>query len=492
MKSFRVKKSKEQLQKIELRENEYLEGIQDFFTQLSSVAPKELIEESIESPEVLPELVEVVEYKEPEVPVSVVEVVAKSIKESVFELPDAPKVPKDVEILSRKVADLQNWITKIAMTGPGSGEVEFRRLDDVNRNTMLPSNDNWLLEYDATSKNVQFTENIGPIRTTKFNTEGPQAPLVAGQIGWNPVEDCLDIRQADGTTLQTGLEQYFQIHNGTGSTLLNGEVVSFAGVDEDDHTNPIPIVGRYVANSTVTPLYLVGVMTNDVPNGQHGRATVFGKVRNLNTTGSDVGETWVKGDLLWAHPTQAGKLTKIRPTAPNVVTFIAIALQVNAIDGVLLVRPTIWPRLFYGDWYSTQIQTHALINTPYRITVNNTGFTSGFNNDMGIITAQNAGLYNFHFSLQVISTNSSPAYYYIWYRKNGVDAPNSATKVSISSNSIVLAPSWNFPVSMAANDTFELMWACDTANKVSLSAQSATAFCPAIPSVILTVAQINL
>ena len=60
----------------------------------------------------------------------------------------------------------------------------------------------------------------------------------------------------------------------------------FAGVDEESHTNPIVQVAKYVAGPLATPLYLVGVMTNDVEDGGHGRATAFGKVRNLNTTGS--------------------------------------------------------------------------------------------------------------------------------------------------------------------------------------------------------------
>ena len=409
---------------------------------------------------------------------------------SVTTQPDEPYTNQFKQV-NDKLKFLERWVTQIQNAGPGSGEVNFRYLDDVNRLTMSPSNDNWVLEYDVATKKVQFTENIGPIRTLRFNTLGPSSPLVPGQAGWNVEEDCLDIAQADGSTLQVGLEHYIQIHNSTGETLYNGEVVMFAGVDEESHTNPMPTIQRYVADATATPLYIIGVMTNDVPTGGHGRATVFGKIHNFNTTGSAVGETWAKGDLLWAHPSMPGKMTKVRPTAPNVSTSIAAVLQVSATEGILLVRPTIWPRLFFGDWYSTQTQTHTAIHTPKRITVNNSGFVSGFTNNNGLITAQNAGLYNFQFSLQLTSSNSSTQYYWIWYRKNGQDVPNSATKLSISSNSIILAPSWNFPVHMVIGDTFELMWAADGLN-VSITNIPATAFCPACPSVILTVQQTNL
>jgi len=385
-----------------------------------------------------------------------------SVDKYIQATPAAPQVApltNELKQVTDKIKFLERWIGQIQNTGPGSGEVNFRYLDDVNRGTMNPGNDNWVLEYDSATKKVQFSENVGPIRTLKFNPEGYQTPLVTGQMGWNPVEDCLDVKQADDTTLQLGLEHYFQIHNNTGSALQNGDVVMFAGVDEDNSTNPVVEVMPYLANQNATPLYLVGVMTNTVQNNQNGRATVFGKVRNLNTTGSTVGETWVKGDLLWAHPTQAGKLTKVRPTAPNVATSVAAILHVGTTDGVILVRPTIWPRLFYGDWYDTTNQTAASINTAYAVKMNSSGAVSGFEINAGgtAIKALNAGRYNFEFSLQFTSSNSSTSRVYVWYRKNGVDVPHSATVLTISSNGGKLAPAWNFPVLMDTNDTFTLI-----------------------------------
>lgn len=393
--------------------------------------------------------------------------------------------------VSDKIKFLERWIGQIQNAGPGSGEVNFRYLDDVNRITMTPSNDNWVLEYDATTKKVQFTEHVGPIRSIKLNTAGPQQALVTGQVAWNPEEDCLDIKQGDGTTLQAGLEQYIRVHNHTASTIANGTVVMFAGVE---NTNEIamPIIGKYLANADASPLYIIGVLTTEIAAGGIGRATTFGYVRNLNTTGSSVGETWSQGDLLWAHPTIAGALTKVRPTAPNVSTSIAAVARVGTTDGQILVRPTIWPRLYYGDWYDDANQTAALPNTAYAVKIMHAGAVSGFevvnNQD---IKALNAGRYNFEFSLQVTSTNSSLARIWIWYRKNGVNEPNSATVVTVRENGGKLAPSWNFPVLMNANDTFTLMWATESTN-VSLAAEPATAFCPSIPSVILTVSQTNL
>ena len=471
------------------------------FAELSSLKQKkaelieakpELIEEETIQEEVITEVAPPLPTPIGKVPA---EVQIPDIDKYLKAKTDTPKVDpltNEFKQVNDKIKFLERWIGQIQNAGPGSGEVNFRYLDDVNRGTMNPGNDNWVLEYDSATKKVQFTEHVGPIRTVKFNTTGPQQALVTGQMGWNPIEDCLDIKQADDTTLQVGLEHYFQIHNNSGSTLQSGDVVMFSGVDEVSVTNPVVEVVPYLANANATPLYLVGVMTNTVDNGDNGRATVFGKVRNINTTGSVVGETWAKGDLLWAHPTQSGKMTKVRPTAPNVATSVAAVLQVGTTDGVILVRPTIWPRLFYGDWYDTTNQVAAAINTAYPVKINSSGAVSGFTLVNGdTIKALNAGRYNFEFSLQVTSSNSSSSRVYIWYRKNGVDVPHSTTILTIAANGGKLAPAWNFPVLMDPNDTFTLMWATD-ATTVSLSAEPATAFCPSIPSVILTVAQTNL
>lgn len=475
--------------------------ISGLFEQLASINKKV---DAIEHIEVKAVVQDVVEQVADQVIEEVVEVTRQeptmekyvgAIKEAKpFAQPEVPKVAPEMKVVTDKLKFLEQWVAKISAAGPGSGEVNFRYLDDVARSTMNPENDNWVLEYDAATKKVQFTENIGAIRTIKFNTAGYQTPLVAGQMGWNVAEDCLDIKQTDDTTLQVGLEHYFQVHNSTGEQLNNGEVVMFAGVDEENHSNPIPLVQRYVANTTAVPLYIVGVMTNDVPNLGHGRATVFGKVRNLNTTGSTVNETWVKGDLLWAHPTMPGKLTKVRPTAPNVATSVAAVIQVSETNGVILVRPTIFPRLYFARFRDTTNQKNPVINTPRKITFNETKISSGFYLDPSNpsrVVAENNGLYKFDVRLQFTSSNSSAAKIWTWYRVDGVDGEGTATQYTIQSNGSTIVTNLPYIVSLQAGQYFEVMWASDSTN-VSLYAPPATSFCPAIPSAVIALTQANL
>lgn len=309
-----------------------------------------------------------------------------------------------------------------------------------------------------------------------------------GMLTWNEFEDCLDIVQNDGSVLQVGLENYIEVINKTASTMQNGTVVRFSGVSLDE----IPEASPLIADGSTPPLYLIGVLTNTLIPGQRGRATVFGKVRNINTTGSDVGETWQQGDLLYSHPTQTGKLTKVQPTAPALVISIAAVLKVGTTDGKILVRPTIFPRLFYGAFSNVSNQVPAAANTPYHVHFDTTEIASGVRvSDLGKIYTDYAGLYSFDFRLQLTSSNSSQKNVYIWARKNNIDIPNSSSKVTISGNGVEIVPSWSFSVSMQAGDYFELMYAA-TDTSIRIDAPAATSFAPAIPSATMRVSQINL
>lgn len=442
--------------------------------------------------EIREELVKVEPVVEPEP--SVVDRVVAHVKEttapSMFVQPDPPTTGRDIQAIQSKLKLLEGWVGKIAMTGPGGGEVLFRYLDDVNRNTMTAANDNWVLEYDAATKKVQFTEDLGPVRTVKMNTTGSIISPTAGMIDWNSAEDCLNVYQADGSVWQQGFEDYIQIHNTTGSTLANGTLVRFDGADDQD----VPTVAKYVANGSVKPLYVIGVCTTDVANGAIGRATTRGKARNINTTGSNVGETWARGDLLWAHPTIPGQLTNDQPTSPNIAVSIAAVLRVHATDGLILVRPSIFPRLGNATAHDQLTQTAAAINTPYGVKFRTSDLLDGFtinSSNHSVFTSLQHGLFNIRALLQASSTNSSAANIYVWGRLNGTDIAHTTIRTSIRENGGAAPVTWQYTESFHPGDTFELMWAVDSTS-ISLVAEAAKSFCPETPSSHININQTDM
>lgn len=145
---------------------------------------------------------------------------------------------------------------------------------------------------------------------------------------------------------------------------------------------------------------------------------------------------------------------------------------------------------FYGSFYDTTTQTAALANTPYAVKLNSTAESNQIavvNNTR--VTFKNRGSYNIQFSAQIDQSSGSPHTVYIWLRKNGVDVPHSAGLITIQGNNSEVVPSWNYIVSVLGGDYVEVMWAVSDTN-VFIASFAATAFCPAIPSVILTAVSI--
>ena len=141
---------------------------------------------------------------------------------------------------------------------------------------------------------------------------------------------------------------------------------------------------------------------------------------------------------------------------------------------------------YYGSFYDTTTQSAAAINTPYAMTLNSTAESNQIavtNNSR--ITFKNRGTYNIQFSAQLDQSSGASHNIFIWFRKNGVDIANSASVVAIQGSTAELVAAWNFVITVLGGDYIEIMWAVSN-TAVQIVAAPATAFCPAIPSVIAT------
>jgi hypothetical protein len=142
----------------------------------------------------------------------------------------------------------------------------------------------------------------------------------------------------------------------------------------------------------------------------------------------------------------------------------------------------------YGSFYDTSTQTAAVINTAYPVTINSTSITDGvyIGTPTSRVYVDRVGTYNFQFSLQLVKASGSAKHVYIWYRVNGVNAANSATKVTLAGSDAAVVAAWNFVIELNAGDYFELVWSTDDTG-CQILALGASAPVPAVPSVILTV-----
>ncbi len=314
-----------------------------------------------------------------------------------------------------------------------------------------------------------------------FEVDAPHTNQI-GRMGWNQADQTLDLGMEYDVTQQIGLEYYARVQNNTGVLIPNGTVVGFTGAVPDSALSVAP----YLANGATDTLYILGVMTHDLPDtGQKGYCTAWGFVRDLNTS------AFTLGDVLYASPTVAGAFTNVKPTAPNNVVPLAAVLKVGTTDGIIFVRPTIEQQKYYGEFTKTNSQTPLVINTAYPLLLTNTEIANGVS--LGTTTSEvyvaQAGLYNIACSVQITSTNASQKSVWVWLRKNGTtNFPNSARVASTTLNNGYVVITLNEVNSLLAGEFIEVMYASNDVN-ISIATVAATAFAPAAPAVILAVTQ---
>jgi hypothetical protein len=314
-----------------------------------------------------------------------------------------------------------------------------------------------------------------------FNTAPPTVAMPTGRLVWNDTDATLDVGMEYGVVQQLGQELYARVQNNTGVTIPNGTMVGFAGATDD-----ALLVAPYLADGSQPSLYILGVMTHDLPDtGQKGYCTTWGFVRGMNTSG------FTQGDILYASPATAGAFTNVKPTAPDNVIPVAAVVQVGTTDGVLFVRPTIEQQKSYGTFSRTTDFSPAAANTAYPIVFTGTGEANGISlgTPASRVVVSNSGFYDVSATLQYTSTNSSSKNIYSWIRKNGVDYPQSSRIVTLAANNAFAPVLISEAVSLDAGDYIEVVMAA-TDNAVTLKAAPATAFAPGSPGVNLVVEQI--
>jgi hypothetical protein len=403
----------------------------------------------------------------------------------------------------------------------GGGEVRLARLDDVDASTIGP---NRHLAYNSTTKKFFFEDvssgsdllgdgntttiidniisvinlpeetPIGPIEQLSFNLNHThQEERTEGTLCWDPDDRTLNLTSPGDVTQKVGQDLYAKVRNATGTVIVKGQAVRFAGASVNGETARLEVT-PFLADGSFPSLFGFGILAQTVNDGNDGLIIVWGKLRDIDTTGN--GENWQIGDILYVSPNVAGGLTKVKPTAPNNVIPIAAVLRVDETKGEIFVRPTIEQDKNYGKFSRTTDLNVATINTAATIGFDETEIARGvaidLSNPSRMLISQ-SGLYQVDVSAQVDATGGgfSSGTMFMWIRKNGVNVPDSTRRQGV----LGAAPSSNIGftvvLSLDANDYIEIGYAGDSTN-LRFDAAAATAFAPSTSSVKVSVAQIQL
>jgi len=210
-----------------------------------------------------------------------------------------------------------------------------------------------------------------------------------------------------------------------------------------------------------------------------------------------------EGEVIYITNSGANAL-KVYPYESTTTVDDGSSLTVNTHCSALLyaVSRTAWkalqgfnsavPILHYGSFYDTTTQSQTTANTAKTMTFNTSASENGVTRGTPTsrIVVANSGIYNIQFSAQVEQSSGATEHIYIWLRLNGSNVAQTAGVVSIQGSSAQVLPAWNYVLQLAANDYIELVWSTTNTN-AKLLAAAASSPVPAIPSVILTVTQVN-
>lgn len=142
-----------------------------------------------------------------------------------------------------------------------------------------------------------------------------------------------------------------------------------------------------------------------------------------------------------------------------------------------------------GLFFNTADQTFSVANTAYPVVFNATYLNNAVALQAGStsrIEVAIAGIYNFQYSGQLLSTNSSAKNVFVWIKRNDITINYSTHAYTLSANNEYVEISWNFNIDLDVGEYLELEVATSDTN-VQLDAVSPTSPHPGIPSSVMAV-----
>ncbi len=173
-----------------------------------------------------------------------------------------------------------------------------------------------------------------------------------GTATWNNAEYTYDIVLNPNVTLQVGQEDLVYCKNNSASVIANGRPVMASGTNGNSGNILVDLHDGTKANAR----RIVGITTEDLTANGYGFVTRNGKVRGINTTGSQYGETWIDGDILYVKAT--GNLTKVEPADTALKMPIAFVIHAHA-NGTLYIRTTGIDENHDRDFINNLVDIHS-------------------------------------------------------------------------------------------------------------------------------------
>lgn len=240
---------------------------------------------------------------------------------------DVPS-PGDGYVIAFNAAT-SNWEAVAAPPADISGN-SIDDLSDVDTSTVAPVAEEPLV-WDGT--NWVPGQHVS-VTSVKLDTANLASPAL-GQLEWEQDENTAVLGIDGNVHLHLGHDQFAWCRNGTGSTIVAGTAVMFAGTLG---ASGRILVAPMVANGTQPGYVFLGIAAESIAPGTDGNVISYGKLKGINTL------AYSEGAILWCNPAVPGGLTATEPSAPNLKLPVAAVISSKS-NGTLMVRWSTGDRL---------------------------------------------------------------------------------------------------------------------------------------------------
>lgn len=198
-----------------------------------------------------------------------------------------------------------------------------------------------MAEYEQATRDIQNRLDTAPaspqlgtlaavnednVRLIGFSTNpSPAVPVPAptGTLYWDG-NSTLGLQMNQGVLAKIGQSQFTYVK--ASAAITKGQLCK--------HTGSVGSSGVITAAPTsigmTDPNQIVGVAAEDIALNAFGFIQDSGDLRGFDTTGSSVGEVWADGDSLYYNPAYVGALTKVKPSAPNIKSYIGEVINAGS------------------------------------------------------------------------------------------------------------------------------------------------------------------
>ena len=169
----------------------------------------------------------------------------------------------------------------------------------------------------------------------QLNVNANEASAV-GKLKWNTADGTMDIGLMGGNVvLQVGQEQVARVLNNSGTNFTEA---GYQAVKITSAQGQRLAVGLAQANNEANSKDTLGLVTENISNNQEGFVTTSGLVRQIDTTGDLQTEVWIDGDTLYLSPTVPGRITKVKPLAPQQTVIMGFVVYAHKNQGKIFVK----------------------------------------------------------------------------------------------------------------------------------------------------------